>query len=193
MANLAVLASGNGSNFQAIVERLRDSGHRVVCLICNRRGAYVFERARVLGVPTHQVTYTGRTREEAEREMLGILGQYRIDLIALAGFMRLLTPLFINAYRDRIVNIHPALLPAYPGTDSIRRSFEAGERRLGVTIHRVDYGTDTGPIIAQYAIRREETDTFEAVERAIHELEHIRYPEVLIGLLDEYQSQGVMS
>jgi phosphoribosylglycinamide formyltransferase-1 len=186
VANLAVLASGNGSNFQAIVERLRNSDHRVVCLICNKREAYAFERARALGVPAHLVTYAGRTREQAEREMLEVLGRYRIDLIALAGFMKLLTPLFIDAYPGRVVNIHPALLPAYPGTDSIRRSFEAGERRLGITIHRVDYGTDTGPIIAQYAILRKETDTLEETERAIHELEHTRYPEVLLSLLDEY-------
>ncbi|MEW5817662.1 MAG: phosphoribosylglycinamide formyltransferase [Spirochaetota bacterium] len=184
MANLAVFASGNGSNFQTLAEALGKTSHAIRCLICDRKNAYVFTRSQLLKIPSHYVSYKGKTKEQAEEEIIHILQHYDIDLIALAGFMRLLTPKLIDAYPGRIVNIHPSLLPKYPGEDAILRSYNSPDEDLGITIHQVDDGMDTGAIIMQKSFRRTGLEGIEEIEKKIHALEHQYYPEVIINLLD---------
>jgi phosphoribosylglycinamide formyltransferase-1 len=202
MAKLAVLASGNGSNFEALVMAARAAGHEAVLLICDRPGAFVLERAARLGVPAVLVSYASgdRARPEgsknqpdgdraarrlaAEAEITAALEAAGADLVALAGFMRLLSPDFVCRWRGRLVNIHPSLLPAYPGTEAIRRAWEAGESLLGVTVHYVDEGMDTGPVLARAQVARQAS--LEATEQAMHEAEHRLYAQVVVGLLGDY-------
>lgn len=193
MANVAILASGSGTNFQAIAEALADTtrntaGHQVVVLLCDKPGAGCLDRALKLDVPSVTIPYakggTAEVREAAERTMSAALEAYHADLVVLAGFMRVLTPLFVDRWKGRVVNIHPALLPKYPGAHGIADSFASGDAELGVTVHWVDAGVDTGAIIAQRSFRRTEGLTLEAAEAAIHTLEHELYPQVVLDLLD---------
>lgn len=185
MGNVAVFASGSGSNFQAIADALKESPHRLVLLVCDRKKAYVRQRAQAAGIPVEDINYSrGDTREDAERELLERLKPRSIDLIVLAGFMRLLSPLLVDAYKDRIINIHPSLLPKYPGTHGIEESYCSGDRELGITIHRVDYGLDTGPVIRQGKIPRIDGESLEDFEARIHALEHRLYPEVILDILE---------
>jgi len=185
VAKVTVFASGNGSNFEAIVKALQGTSHRVVCLISDNEKAYALDRARRLQVPYHVFPFRTKTeRRDSEEKILNLLRSYGTDFIALAGFMKLLSPLLIDAYPNRIVNIHPSLLPKYPGTQGIRDSYLSSDLELGITIHYVDYGLDTGPIIAQRSFRRIGTETIEEIEEKIHALEHEVYPKVLIDLLD---------
>ena len=184
MARLAILASGNGSNFEAIAEKIAGSGHSLVCMICDRAGAGVFERAFRLEIPAYHVSYGGRSRSLAEDEIAAILKDEKADLVALAGFMRLLSPAFIDLYPSGIINVHPSLLPKYPGTNGIGDSFASDDPELGITIHRVDYGLDTGPVIMQKSFSRAGDESLESIESRIHELEHIWYPAVLLEILD---------
>lgn len=184
MANLAVLASGNGSNFQAIAEAVGEGGHTLCCLICDRPDAYALVRAEHLGVPSHVVSYAGRKRTEAEKDILGIFRKHDVDIVALAGFMRLLTPLVVDAYAGRIINIHPSLLPKYPGTNAIAESFHSPDTEVGITVHTVDHGMDSGPIIVQKSLQRISGETLQELEQRIHELEHRTYPAVVIEVLN---------
>jgi phosphoribosylglycinamide formyltransferase-1 len=193
VAKLAVFASGGGTNFQAIAEALRSTPHTLACLIADKKDAYALTRAEKLGVASHIISYAGKSREAAEEEMLAILAPQKIDYIALAGFMRLLTPRLIDAYPSRIINIHPALLPKYPGAHGIRESYDSGDRELGITIHYVDYGLDSGPIILQQSFTRNGTESIEEIESRIHELEHTWYPKVMIGLLDAVRPEKFKS
>ncbi len=189
MANLGILASGNGSNFQAIVDAVGPTEHDVSCLVCNKPGAYVIERAAKAGVPSIIVDYTGRRREEAELEILSYLRVYGVDLIALAGFMKLLTPLLIDAYPGRILNIHPSLLPRYPGTGALEKSYQGNDDELGITIHRIDYGLDTGPVVLQKSFKRSGNESLEEIEDKIHSLEHTYYPQVILDLLGRLEAE----
>ena len=193
MANLAVFASGGGTNFQALAEALRATRHKTACLITDKKNAFALRRAQALGIPSHYVSYAGRSREEAEDQMIALLAPCQIDCIALAGFMRLLTPRLIDAYPSRIVNIHPALLPKYPGAHGIADSYASGDRELGITIHYVDYGLDSGPIILQKSFIRGDVESIEDVEKRIHELEHLWYPRVIIRLLDAAENGQPMA
>jgi len=185
VGRLAVLASGNGSNFQALVEGLRAGGrHDVALLLCDRPGVFALERAERLGVPARVVRYAGRPRAEAEAEMDRALRDVGADLVALAGFMRLLGPGFVAGWRGRLVNIHPALLPAYPGSDAIRRAWEAGERVSGVTVHWVDEGMDTGAVIERAEVPFAPGSSLEDVEAAVHRAEHALYVRIVAWLLD---------
>ncbi len=188
MAKLAIFASGNGSNFEAIAREVSKTRHTLEFLLCNKKKAFVLERARSLGVPVYLISYQDRTREETEQEILTHCRAHRIDCIALAGFMRLLSPSFLTAFDRDILNLHPALLPQFPGVDAIRRSVEAGEKELGISIIRIDGGCDTGPILFQKAFVRPEGATLEEIETRIHELEHEYYPRVVIDLLDKIDS-----
>ncbi|TFG62188.1 MAG: phosphoribosylglycinamide formyltransferase [Spirochaetales bacterium] len=189
MAECAVLASGSGSNFEAIVRGLEGTGHRVSCLVSDNDQAYAVVRAQSLGVPWHVVKYAsagGRdeARRNAEERVLAVLSQYDIRLVVLAGFMRLLTPLFVDAYPRRILNIHPALLPRYPGIHGIEESYRSADTELGITIHLVDHGMDTGPVLLQQSFERKGTETLKEIEDRIHALEHQYYPSVIIDQLD---------
>ena len=184
MAKLAVLASGGGSNFQAITEAIINTEHSVTCLICDRKAAYVIDRAKKLGIKVYYVTYFKRDKKEAESEINQILNREECDLIALAGFMRIISPRFISDWENKIINIHPSLLPKYPGTHGIEDSFNSGDVELGVTIHYVDHGMDTGPIIYQESFTRRDNETLESAEEEIHKIEHRIYPNILIKKLD---------
>lgn len=186
MARLAIFSSGSGSNFQAIAEAvLKEGSHSIVSLVCNKTGALSFERAAQLNIDSYHIKYPGRAREEVESELVDFLKSKNVDLIVLAGYMKMLTPVLIDAFAGRIINIHPALLPKYPGTDGIGESFRSGDRECGITIHRVDYGMDTGPIIRQDSFIRSGEETLDEFAQKIHRLEHKNYPEVVLQLLDE--------
>lgn len=189
MAKLAVLASGNGSNFEALARALEGSAHRLVLLVHDRKDAFARERAARLGIPARHVPYAGRIREEAEAELSAALDAAGTELVALAGFMRLLSPGFVERRAGRLVNVHPSLLPDWPGVDSVRRSFDAGAEEFGVTVHYVDAGMDTGPIVAQRKFRRWSGATLEAVEARVHEIEHGLYPRVVLELLGRIDAQ----
>lgn len=184
MANLAVFVSGNGSNFEAIAEAVAKSSHAIVCMICDRSDAPAFERAQRLGVPSFHVSYRGRQKAEVEKDIFAILSEKSADLIALAGFMRLLTPELIDRYPGRIINVHPSLLPKYPGTNGIKEAFDSEDSEIGITVHRVDYGLDTGPIIMQNSFTRRGDESLEMIELDIHRLEHKNYPAILLEILD---------
>ncbi len=190
MGNLAILASGSGSNFQAICEALSAEPHLVVGLLCDQPGAGVLDRAEALRVPSALVPYdtsngrsSGRSKLIAEGRMVSILREWKPDIIALAGFMRVLSPAFVDAFPRSIVNIHPSLLPNYPGLDAIRRSYEADDEVVGITVHLVDAGVDTGKIIRQETLARRKSETLSQLETRIHEIEHQTYPEVILSLL----------
>jgi phosphoribosylglycinamide formyltransferase-1 len=188
MANLAVFTSGNGSNFQAIAERLIKTGHNVSCMICDRRNAFSFDRAKNLGIKSYYVSYFNKSKQKAENEIIAILENEKIDLTALAGFMRILSPGFVDKFRGKIVNIHPALLPKYPGAHGIAESFASEDRELGITVHFVDSGIDTGDIIVQKSIVRDFSESIEEIEKKIHKLEYSVYPEVIEKLLDSFST-----
>ncbi len=188
MARLAVFTSGNGSNFQAIAERIQKTGHKLACMICDRKNAFSFERAAKLGIKSYYVPYFRRTAEDAEKEITGILEKEKVDLIALAGFMRILTPFIVDKYSGRLVNIHPALLPKYPGAHGIAESFASRDSELGITIHYVDRGMDTGPVILQKSFKRDLREPIEEIEKKIHKLEYDFYPGVIEKLLDSLGS-----
>lgn len=187
MGSVAILASGNGSNFQAICESLAGTLHDVVGLICDRKDAPVLERAKRLQIPHAAVSYGRGNRkhpEKAEYEIIRHLERWRPDLIALAGFMRILSPELVAQYSGRIINIHPSLLPKYPGLHAIERSYAGDDEVVGITIHFVDDGVDTGPVIRQKSIARADGETLDELESRIHELEHATYPQVIAELLD---------
>ena len=186
MADLAVFASGKGSNFVALAERLRGAGrHRLTVLVCDVRGAPVLDRARELGIPARVVPYRGRSRADAEADLLEVLREHRADVVALAGFMRLLTPFFLSRFAGPVLNLHPSLLPKYPGTHGIEESFRSGDRELGISVIRVDEGVDTGPVLLQRSFTREGAESLEEIERRIHDLEHEWFPVAVLQALDD--------
>jgi len=185
VASFAVFASGRGSNFVALAERLRGAPrHRLAVLVCDVAGAPVLDRARELGVPARLVSYRGRTRAEAEAGMLDVLAEHRVDAVALAGFMRLLTPFFLGRFTGPVLNLHPSLLPKYPGTHGIEESFRSGDRELGISVIRIDEGVDTGPVLLQRSFTRSGTESLDEIERRIHDLEHEWFPVAVLQALD---------
>jgi phosphoribosylglycinamide formyltransferase-1 len=188
MKRIAIFASGSGTNFQAIVDAVKngDLQAEVALLVCDRPEAKVIERAKKEQIPTF--VFRPRdyaTKADFEQEILTQLKEKEIEVVALAGYMRLIGPTLLAAYEGRIVNIHPSLLPAFPGKDAIGQAYRAGVKITGVTVHYVDEGMDTGPIIAQRAIPIHEGESREQLEAKIHELEHQLYPEVLKKLLEQ--------
>ncbi len=156
MMRVGVLASGSGSNFQALVERLNLPGSvaTVELLLCNVAGAKCLERASAFGITTEVLehkTFAG-SREAFDEAMTVVLKRHQIDLVCLAGYMRLVTPAFLKWFAGKVVNVHPALLPSFPGLHGPRQALTKGVKIAGCTVHFVDEGTDTGPIIAQAAV-----------------------------------------
>ncbi|OUM99352.1 MAG: phosphoribosylglycinamide formyltransferase [Paenibacillaceae bacterium ZCTH02-B3] len=179
---VAVFASGNGSNFQALVDAEREGrlGAEIRLLVCNRPEAPVVKRAEAAGIPAFVFRPKDYpSREAYEKEILAELTRLDIGLIVLAGFMRILTSVIVDAYAGRIINIHPALLPAFPGLNVIREALEYGVKVTGVTVHFADGNLDAGPIIAQEAVKIEEDDTEETLAERIHKVEHRLLPEVV--------------
>jgi len=187
MAKLAVFASGTGSNFVAIAAALRAAHrHSIEFVLCDVPGAAVLDRAKELGVSTVLMTYErGQPREAVEKKMVRHLERRGVDLVALAGFMKLLTPWFLNAFKGPVVNLHPSLLPKYPGTHAIQESYQSADHELGISVIRVDAGVDTGPILLQKSFARVDGETLAQVEARIHALEHEWFPRVIVQMLDQ--------
>ncbi len=180
---LAVLVSGNGSNFQAIVDAIeagRITNASIACLISNKADAFALERARKHAITALVLDHKGYPNRQAyDTALVELLQQHGVDLVILAGFMRLLSPVMIDAFPNRIMNIHPALLPAFPGLDAQQQAFDYGARYTGCTVHFVDKGTDTGPIILQSVVPILGSDTLETLTQRIHGEEHRTYVEAV--------------
>jgi phosphoribosylglycinamide formyltransferase-1 len=176
---VGVLVSGRGSNLQALLDAAADPAYPAVItrVVANVPGAYALERAAAAGVPTAVVPSKGRPREAFEAELLATLGD--VAWVCLAGFMRVLTPTFLDVFPGRVLNIHPALLPAFPGTHGARQALDYGAVQAGATVHLVDAGVDTGPILAQGSVAVREDDTEETLAARILDLEHRLYPMAL--------------
>ncbi|RDY70561.1 phosphoribosylglycinamide formyltransferase [Halobacillus trueperi] len=192
MINIAVFASGTGSNFDAIVSKV-ESGEleaNIALLVCDRIGAPVIEKAQKHEIDT--VVYRAKSfadKAAYEQAVLDDCRQRGIEFIVLAGYMRLIGPTLLKPYERRIVNIHPSLLPAFPGKDAIGQALEKKVKVTGVTVHYVDDGMDTGPIIAQEPIPIEENDTADDVKDKIQAVEHRLYPQVIQSLFIKEESQ----
>lgn len=184
--SIAVFASGSGSNFQAIVEyaQQKEWPESITLLICDQPTAKVLKRAERLQIPYQMVDPKQFSSKIAyEEKVLSYLKHYRIRWIVLAGYMRLIGPTILTEYEGRIVNIHPSLLPAFPGLHAIEQAFHYPVKISGVSIHFVDEGMDTGPIIAQEAVPIEQHDTIESFRAKIQQVEHCLYPEVVYQLI----------
>jgi phosphoribosylglycinamide formyltransferase-1 len=178
---VAVLASGTGTNLQAILDRLHgQDGIQVACVASNKRDAEALERARTADVETKVFERAGHPdRASRDAALADWLAERDVDLIVLAGYMELLSGEFVNRFRNRIVNVHPALLPSFPGLDAVGQALAHGVRVTGVTVHLVDEGVDSGPIVLQRAIRVPYTRDRAQLEKEIHRVEHELLPEAI--------------
>jgi phosphoribosylglycinamide formyltransferase 1 len=158
--------------------------HGIELLLCDVPGAKVLDRATELGVPTMVMPYGGQPRQAVEKKIVRHLERRKVDVVALAGFMKLLTPFFLGAFKGPIINLHPSLLPKYPGAHAIEESFHSGDRELGISVIRVDEGVDTGPILLQKSFQREGAESLAEIESRIHTLEHQWFPRVVLEMLD---------
>ncbi len=180
--NIAVFASGRGTNFGAIIKAVKSGKVKVnlSLLVCDQSKAGAIARAKRAGIKIALVKREDFTnKKDFEAKIIQHLEENSIELVVLAGFMRLLTPEFVGRYAGRILNIHPALLPSFKGTESIKDAFDYGVKVTGVTVHFVDEKMDHGPVILQKAIPIEEDDTLESLEKKIHKIEHRLYPETI--------------
>lgn len=186
--NIAVFASGRGSNFAAIIRAVKKGKIKanLSLLVCDNPQAASIGRARRAGIKVALVKkedYPGK--KEFEDAIIRHLEENKIDLIALAGFMRILSPEFVSRFKFRILNIHPSLLPSFKGAHAIKDAFDYGSKLTGVTVHFVDELTDHGPIILQAQVKIEEADTLEALEEKIHKTEHKLYPQAIKLFVEE--------
>jgi phosphoribosylglycinamide formyltransferase-1 len=191
---IGILISGRGSNMAAIVEAVsagRVPGAEVAVVVSDKESAAGLARARKLGVEALAVERKGRTREEHEREMIAVLRARGVDLVCLAGYMRLLSPCFVEEFRGRVLNIHPSLLPAFPGLDAQRQAVEHGVKVSGCTVHFVDETLDGGPVIVQRVVPVEDSDTPETLSARILAEEHRAYADALaLVVVGGYRVEG---
>ena len=193
MKKLGVLLSGRGSNFEAIAKNIADGklAAEIAVVISNRPEAPGLETARRLGLHAVALPSKGLPREEFDLRVAAILDQHKVDLVVLAGYMRLLSGAFVKHYSMRIVNIHPSLLPAFPGLDAQHQAFDYGVKVAGCTAHFVDEHLDSGPIILQAAVTVEEGDTAETLSARILKEEHRIYTDAIrLVLLGEWRIEG---
>ncbi|AEH59941.1 phosphoribosylglycinamide formyltransferase [Methanosalsum zhilinae DSM 4017] len=181
--NIAVLVSGRGSNLQSIIDNI-ESGYirnaSINVVVSDVHDAYALERARDRAIDAIFINPSEHgSKKDYEKYLIGILEEYSIDLILLAGYMRLLGNSFIRRYKNRIMNIHPSLLPSFKGLDAQKQALEYGVKVSGCTVHFVDEGMDSGPIILQQSVRVLENDTVESLSERILEQEHVIYPEAV--------------
>jgi phosphoribosylglycinamide formyltransferase-1 len=181
---IGVLASGSGSNLQAIIDAINAGllHARIVCVISDLEDARALDRARDEAIPCRYISaepYKTKLDGRAEEEYLQCLREHEAQVVALAGFMRIVKKGILKTFRNRILNIHPSLLPAFPGVESWTQALNYGVKITGCTVHLVDEGTDTGPIIIQKPVPVLEDDTPESLHARIQEQEHVAYPEAL--------------
>jgi len=187
MKRIGILLSGRGSNFEAIARQI-DGGKlsaEIAVVVSNVESAPGLQRARERRLNVFCASSKGLSREAFDRRVIHVLEETRVDLVCLAGFMRLLSPSFIQAFRNRILNIHPSLLPAFPGLDAQRQALEYGVKVSGCTVHFVDEGLDSGPIVLQAVVPVLDGDTEELLSARILEQEHQIYPKAIQYVLDE--------
>lgn len=180
--NIAVFASGRGTNFSAIIRAVKKGKIKasLSLLVCDNPKSLALGKAKRAGIKVALVKREDfATKEDFETKIIGHLEENKIDLIVLAGFMRILSPELVQKYNGRILNIHPALLPSFKGTEGIKDTFDYGAKVTGVTVHFVDEAMDHGPIILQAPVKIEESDTLESLEARIHKIEHKLYPEAI--------------
>ncbi len=184
---IGVLLSGRGSNFEALAESVaarRIPNAEIAVVISNREGAPGIERARARGIETRVIPSKGLEREAYDRQVVAALREKQVDLVCLAGFMRLLSPYFVAAFPNRILNIHPSLLPAFPGLEAQRQALEYGVKWSGCTVHIVDENLDAGPIVTQAAVPVLDDDTLETLADRILKEEHRIYSEAVRLVLE---------
>jgi len=191
---LGILISGRGSNMAALAEAVRKGripNAEIAIVISDKPLAAGLDRARELGFQTRLIERAGRSREEHDRETVDVLREHDVDFVCLAGYMRLLSTYFIEAFRNRILNIHPSLLPCFPGLDAQRQAIAHGVKWSGCTVHLVDETLDGGPIIAQRALPVLDEDTEESLSARILEQEHELYAEaVALVVSGDYRVVG---
>jgi len=191
---IGVLLSGRGSNFEAIADSVaagRIPNAEIAVVVSNRENAPGIEKARQRGLEAVVIPSKGRQREEYDREVVALLEAKKIDLVCLAGFMRLLSPYFVEHFRNRILNIHPALLPAFPGLEAQKQALEWGVKYSGCSVHFVDENLDAGPIVAQAVVPVHDDDTEETLAARILREEHRIYTEaVSLVLSGKYRIEG---
>jgi len=180
--NIAVFASGNGTNLQAIIDEVSRGGikAKIALVVSDNKSAYALRRAKKAGIETFVLNHKEfASRESRDREIIKELEKKNIGLVVLAGFMRLLSPYFVKKYKNRILNVHPSLLPLFKGTHGIKDAFESGAKKTGVTVHFVDEELDHGPVILQETVNVDADDTLDTLEEKIHKIEHKLYPEAV--------------
>lgn len=191
---IGVLLSGRGSNFEALADSVasrRIPDAEIAIVISNREGAPGIDRAKSRGIATRVIPSKGLERETYDRQVVAVLHEHKVDLVCLAGYMRLLSPFFVASFPNRILNIHPSLLPSFPGLESQRQALEYGVKFAGCTVHFVDENLDAGPIILQSVVPVADADTEESLSAKILQEEHKIYSEaVRIVLEGRYKITG---
>jgi len=182
---IAVLASTNGTNFQSLIDARDDGemkGVEISCLITNKSECGAAQKAKMAGVPVHTVLTDGKSRAEFDREVMKILEHYGVQLVVLGGYMRIISGEMVRRYKNRIINVHPSLLPLHAGGMDMnvhQEVLDAGERETGMSIHIVDMGVDTGKILLQKRIKVDKSDTAESLKKKVQKLEKKWYPRVV--------------
>ena len=190
--NIAILISGRGSNMVALIDAVRSGeipGSEIAVVISDKPNAAGLEKARERNIRTVVIERRGRTREEHDAVIIAELKRHDVELVCLAGYMRLLSCDFISAFPDRIVNIHPSLLPAFPGLDAQKQALEHGVKISGCTVHFVNEALDAGPIILQRAVEVRDDDTVDSLSARILAEEHLAYVEAVKSLVTEKSKQ----
>ncbi len=186
MHRLGILLSGRGSNFLAIAKAIREQrlpGAEIAVVLSNLEDAPGLTAARELNLPAFAIPAVGRKRAEHDAEMIARLHQHKVDLVCLAGYMRIISPAFIAAFPNRILNVHPSLLPAFPGLNAQEQAFDYGAKVAGCSVHFVDEAVDHGVIILQKTVPVSDDDTAETLSARILEQEHLAYPEAIARVL----------
>ena len=191
---IGVLLSGRGSNFEALADSIASSripNAEIAIVISNREGAPGIDRAKTRGLATRVIPSKGLERETYDHQVVAVLNDHKVDLVCLAGYMRLLSPYFVASFPNRILNIHPSLLPSFPGLESQRQALEYGVKFAGCTVHFVDENLDAGPIVLQSVVSVRDDDTEDTLATRILEEEHRIYSEaVRIVLEGRYKIEG---
>jgi len=187
MKNLGILLSGRGSNFEAIARNVQTGQipARIAVVISNRSDAPGLRRARAMSLNAAYIPSQGKEREAYDREIVAALQEAQVDLVCLAGFMRVLGPYFVRAYPNRALNIHPSLLPAFPGLEAQKQALESGVKFTGCTVHMLDEGVDTGPIVCQAVVPVLDDDTEATLAARILKEEHRIYSEAIRLVLED--------